>query len=133
MTTRAFQKIIWDHYRKEKRDLSWRKTRDPYRILVSEIMLQQTQVGRVEGFYRDFIKQFPDFRTLAAAKTSDVLRAWQGLGYNRRALNLRRAAQIIESEHGGRLPRDRKALEKLPGIGKGTSGSLLVFAFNMPE
>ena len=130
---RQFKKIIWDHYRKERRDLSWRKTRDPYRILVSEIMLQQTQVARVETFYRNFIKQFPDFRALAAAKTSDVLRAWQGLGYNRRALNLRRTVQVITDEYGGRLPRDRKALEALPGIGKGTSGSLLAFAFNMPE
>lgn len=132
-TPRQFKKIIWDHYRKEKRDLSWRKTRDPYRIFISEIMLQQTQVARVETFYRNFIKQFPDFRALAAAKTSDVLRAWQGLGYNRRALNLRRAAQVIVDEHGGRLPRDRKTLESLPGIGKGTSGSLLAFVFNVPE
>jgi A/G-specific adenine glycosylase len=133
MTKARFKALIWGYYRKEGRSMPWRKTRDPYAILVSEVMLQQTQVARVEGFYEKFLKQFPDFRSLAAAKTKDVLKAWQGLGYNRRALSLKRAAEIIVRDFGGKLPRGRAALESLPGIGKGTSGSLLAFAFNEPE
>jgi A/G-specific adenine glycosylase len=133
MTKAAFNKAIWAHYRKAGRDLPWRKTRDPYAIFVSEIMLQQTRVGRVEAFYGKFLKQFPDFRSLATAKNKDVLLAWQGLGYNRRALALQHAAKIIVRDFGGKLPRNRAALESLPGIGKGTSGSLLAFAFNKPE
>ncbi len=113
--------------------MSWREARDPYAIFVSEIMLQQTQVGRVEGFYEKFLKRFPDFQSLAAAKTKEVLGAWQGLGYNRRALSLKRAAEIVVRDFGGTLPRDRAVLELLPGIGKGTSGSLLAFVFNKPE
>jgi A/G-specific adenine glycosylase len=133
MTKAAFNKAIWAHYRAAGRDLPWRRSRDPYAILISEIMLQQTQVSRVEGFYEKFLKQFPDFRSLARAKTKDVLKLWQGLGYNRRALSLQRAAEIIVRDFDGKLPRDRAELERLPGIGKGTSGSLLAFAFNKPE
>jgi A/G-specific adenine glycosylase len=134
MTIGAFKKEIWAHYRRAGRtDLPWRHTRDPYAILVSEIMLQQTQVSRVEGYYKNFLYRFPDFRALARAKTGDVLRAWQGLGYNRRAMFLKRAAEIVVAQHDGRLPHDRAALESLPGIGKGTSGSLMAFAFNRPE
>jgi A/G-specific adenine glycosylase len=133
MTKARFNRAIWAYYRKTGRDLPWRKTRDPYAIFVSEIMLQQTQVGRVEGFYKKFIKQFPNFRSLAGAKTKNVLVAWQGLGYNRRALSLQRAAEIIVRDFGGKLPCNRATLESLPGIGKGTSGSLLAFAFNKPE
>jgi A/G-specific adenine glycosylase len=96
-------------------------------------MLQQTQVARVEGYYKRFLKQFPNFRALARAKNSTVLAAWQGLGYNRRAMFLKRAAEIVVKKHYGRLPRDRATLETLPGIGKGTSGSLMAFAFNKPE
>jgi A/G-specific adenine glycosylase len=110
----------------------WRKTRDPYKILISEVMLQQTQVNRVVPFYENFIKKFPDFGRLARAKTSDVLRAWQGLGYNRRAIALQKLSTIILEEFNGKLPRDREALETLPGIGRGTSGSLMAFAFNEP-
>src|SRR6266481_4261839 len=119
-------------YDAEHRDLPWRKTHDPYAILVSEIMLQQTQVSRVEGYYAIFLKQFPSFRALAKAKPAAVLRAWQGLGYNRRALLLQKLAAAVMKEHKGKLPRDRAALETLPGIGKGTSGSLLAFVFNEP-
>lgn len=134
MTIRAFQKMIWTHYRRAgRRDLPWRHTRDPYAIFVSEVMLQQTQVARVEEYYKKFLKRFPDFKTLARARVGDVLRAWQGLGYNRRAMFLKRAAEIVMAEYGGRLPRERAALERLPGIGKGTSGSLMAFAFNQPE
>lgn len=133
MTKATFNKAIWAHYHSAARNLPWRKTRDPYAILVSEIMLQQTQVNRVEGFYENFLKQFPNFHSLAGGKTQDVLKLWQGLGYNRRALSLQRIAVIIVRDFGGKLPRDRAALESLPGIGKGTSGSLLAFAFNKPE
>lgn len=134
MTIARFRKIIRKHYKEHGRHgLPWRKTRDPYKILVSEIMLQQTQVSRVEGYYGKFIKQFPDFRALARAKTKTVLRAWQGLGYNRRALLLKRLAEEVIKNHKGKLPRGRETLEKLPGVGKGTSGALCTFAFNEPE
>ncbi len=130
----TFKKEIWRHYRaKGRHDLPWRKTDDPYAILISEVMLQQTQVSRVEGFYGKWLARFPDFAALARAGTAEVLAAWQGLGYNRRALALKRLAEKVMEEHGGRLPRDRAALEALPGIGKGTSGSLMAFAFNAPE
>ena len=112
--------------------MPWRATRDSYQILVSEVMLQQTQVSRALKFYSKFIKLFPSFKTLARAKTADVLRAWQGLGYNRRALSLQKLAQSVVENYGGKLPCDRAALELLPGIGKGTSGSLMAFVFNEP-
>lgn len=129
-----FKKAMWAHYRRAGRGaLPWRHTRDPYAILVSEIMLQQTQVARVEEYYKSFLTQFPDFATLARARNGAVLKAWQGLGYNRRAMFLKRTAEIVVARYGGRLPRDRAALESLPGIGKGTSGSLMAFVFNKPE
>jgi A/G-specific adenine glycosylase len=134
MTIRVFKKTIWEHYKREGRaTLPWRRTRDPYAILVSEIMLQQTQVGRVEGYYKSFLKKFPNFRALARAKMSDVLKAWQGLGYNRRAMFLKRSAETVMKDFDGRLPNNREALESLPGIGHGTSGSLMAFVFNQPE
>ena len=133
MTKDRFNKLIWAYYRKEGRSLPWRETRAPYAIFVSEIMLQQTQVARVERFYERFLKQFSDFQALAAANVGDLLKTWQGLGYNRRALALKRAAEIIVHDFGGKLPRSRAALESLPGIGTGTSGSLLAFAYNKPE
>lgn len=130
----SFKNAVRRHYRIFGRhDLPWRKTRDPYAILVSEVMLQQTQVSRVEGFYGRFLDKFPDFQTLAKAPRSEVLAAWQGLGYNRRALSLKRLAETVIREYKGKLPDDRAALERLPGIGKGTSGSLMAFAFNKPE
>lgn len=134
MTNRDFNRIIWARYRKEGRHaLAWRRTTDPYAILVSEIMLQQTQVSRAEGYYEKFLKRFPDVRFLAKASTADVLTTWQGLGYNRRAMFLKKTAQILLEKYAGKLPVDREALELLPGIGKGTSGSLMAFAFNKPE
>ena len=129
----AFRKKIKDFAAAEGRDLPWRRTRDPYRILVSEIMLQQTQVERVRTFYEKFIKQFPDLRSLARSRQHDVLAAWQGLGYNRRALALREAARIVVRDHGGVLPRDRAALESLPGIGPYTAGALRAFIWGEPE
>lgn len=134
MTSKRFNEIIRSHYKKNGRhDMPWRKTRDPYRILVSEVMLQQTQVGRVRPFYKNFIKKFPNFEKLAKAKTSDVLWAWQGLGYNRRALALQKLSKIVLAEFNGKLPPTREQLEDLPGIGKGTAGALLAFAFNKPS
>ncbi len=134
MEAKAFNQIVKNYYRHHGRhDLPWRKTKDPYRILVSEIMLQQTQVSRVIPFYENFIKQFPNFTKLAQAKTSDVLRTWQGLGYNRRAIALQKLSRIVLEKFNGTLPRTREELESLPGIGKGTSGSLMAFAFNQPE
>lgn len=134
MTKARFNRMIWAYYRKYGRhSMPWRHTRDPYAILVSEVMLQQTQANRVEGFYGDFMRRFPDFPSLAHATTKEVLAAWQGLGYNRRALSLRRTAEIVVRDFGGRLPGNRAALQALPGIGKGTSGSLMAFAFNRPE
>jgi len=132
MSTKKFQDIIWAYYKKHRRDLAWRRTRDPYRILVSEMMLQQTQALRVEPKYESFLKKFPTTKALAAAKLEDVLREWQGLGYNRRALFLKRCAEIIERDFGGEFVKDFKTLCTLPGIGPATAGDLMIFAWNMP-
>ncbi len=132
MNIRAFQKEIWNHYYEHKRDFPWRRTKDPYRILVSEIMLQQTQAPRVAAKYRSFLKKFPDLKTLAEAKTAEVLQEWQGLGYNRRALYLKRCAEAVVKEHNGKFPRDFKKLCALPGIGPATAGDLMAFAWNLP-
>ena len=129
---RSFQKSIYDHHRRYGRELPWRKTRNPYHILVSEIMLQQTQVERVLGKYQQFLIAFPDFVSLANAPLVTLLRLWQGLGYNRRALSLHALAQKVASEHRGRLPSDPDILITLPGIGKYTTGAVLAFAFNKP-
>lgn len=129
---KKFQKTVWSYYRKHKRDLPWRKTRDPYKILVSEIMLQQTQVPRVILKYGSFLKKFPTTKALAKAKVGDVLRQWQGLGYNRRALYLKRCAEEIEKNFKGKFPKDFKTLCTLPGVGPATAGDLMAFAWNMP-
>ncbi len=119
--------IAW--YRDNARDLPWRRTRDPYRILVSEVMLQQTQVDRVIPKYFAFLDFFPTFEALAAAPTADVIRAWSGLGYNRRAVNLQRTAQAVVDEYGGKMPSDQVQLRDLPGIGPYTAGAIACFAF----
>lgn len=136
----SFRRQLYSFYRKNGRSLPWRPpvlpivrgVVDPYRIMVSEIMLQQTQVPRVIVKYPEFLKQFPTVRALAAASLKDVLRVWQGMGYNRRALYLQRAAAAIVSEHGGRVPRSIDALKALPGIGYNTACSIMAFAFNEP-
>ena len=134
MTPARFKKTIWDYYRAHGRhDLPWRHTKDPYAILVSEIMLQQTQVGRVKIYYEKFLKKFPNFKSLARAKKEDVLRLWQGLGYNRRALALWKLSKIVLERFNGKLPRTRGKLESLQGVGPGTSGALMAFAFNTPD
>ncbi len=129
---RVFRKKVHGYYEQHGRDLPWRKTRDPYRVLVSEIMLQQTQVERVIEKYAGFIKMFPDFPSLAAAPLHTLLSQWQGLGYNRRALALRALAQLVVSEHKGKLPSEPEKLLALPGIGRYTTGAVSAFAFNEP-
>ena len=111
------------------RDLPWRRTRDPWAVLVSELMLQQTQVSRVLERYRPFLRRFPSPSACAAAPLADLVRAWQGLGYNRRALNLHHAAQVVVERHRGRLPADLDALLALPGVGAYTARAVLAFAF----
>ena len=110
------------------RKLPWRGTSDAYAILVSEVMLQQTQVDRVIPVYHAFLARFPTFEALAGAPASEVIRAWAGMGYNRRALNLHRAAQAVVERHGGELPRDPAALRALPGVGEYTANALACFA-----
>jgi A/G-specific adenine glycosylase len=129
---RIFRKIIYGHYAEIRRNLPWRKTRNPYRILVSEIMLQQTQIERVIEKYRLFIKSFPEFRSLAKAPLADVLKVWQGLGYNRRAIALKKISDIITKTYHNKLPNSQKELLKLPGIGPYSAAAITTFAFNQP-
>lgn len=110
-------------------DLPWRRTRDPYAIWLSEIMLQQTQVATVVDYYRRFLARFPTVEALAAAPLGDVLKAWEGLGYYARARNLHRAAQWVVAEHGGALPRTAESLRKLPGVGRYTANAIASIAF----
>jgi A/G-specific adenine glycosylase len=112
----------------ERRDLPWRRTRDPWAVLVSEVMLQQTQVTRVEPKWHAFLARFPDPATCAAAGVGEVIEAWAGLGYNRRAVALHRCAQSVVVDHGGALPLDLAALCALPGIGPYTARAVLAFA-----
>jgi A/G-specific adenine glycosylase len=128
----TFQKVLLGYYRDHGRDLLWRETTDPYRILVSEIMLQQTQVERVSVKFPAFIAGFPDFGSLADAPLPEVLVAWQGMGYNRRALSLQKCARRVIEEYGGALPPDPEVLATFPGIGRATAASICAFAFNMP-
>jgi len=115
-------------FKENARQLPWRRTRDPYAILVSEVMLQQTQVDRVLPYYTRFLERFPTVEDLAAAPTADVIRIWSGLGYNRRAVNLQRAARTVVDELGGSFPVDPADLKKLPGIGAYTAGAIAAFA-----
>ena len=127
--TEPFAAAVLGWYETQRRALPWRDVDDPYLILVSEIMLQQTQVGRVVPIFEAFVARFPDVDTLAAAPVSEVVRLWRGLGYNRRAVALHRAAQSIVSDHAGRIPDDLDALLALPGIGSYTARALQAFAF----
>ena len=129
---RKFQEAIYRHYRDNRRVLPWRKTRNPYRILVSEVMLQQTQVERAAGKYREFIRTFPDFASLAKAPLREVLRVWQGMGYNRRAVSLKKTARLVATEFRGKLPSSADELMRLPGIGTYSASAVRAFAFNAP-
>lgn len=127
-----FRHIIYDHFREYGRVLPWRSTRNPYRILVSEIMLQQTQVERVLLKYEVFLEQLPDVASLARAPLRQVLAVWQGLGYNRRAVALQRIGQRVVDEFGGQIPACYDTLLTFPGIGPATAGAILAFAFEQP-
>lgn len=127
-----FRQEIYQYFHQYGRQLPWRITRDPYHILVSEIMLQQTSVERVARNYERFLAAFPDVASLARAPLAEIMAAWQGLGYNRRALALRQIAQRLLAEFGGRLPETVETLRTLPGIGAATAGALAAFAFQQP-
>lgn len=135
---KKFQSVVWDFWKVSGRhDLPWRlpadktsKTQASYKIWVSEIMLQQTQVSRVLEKYKSFLKKFPTVQTLAQASQAEVLKEWVGLGYNRRALNLWRGAKMVVVEYKGRLPKEVAQLEKIPGIGHYTARAIATFAYN---
>ena len=120
--------LAW--YGKAGRDLPWRRTRDPYRIWLSEVMLQQTGVVAVIPYYEKFLQRFPDVEALAAAPVEEVVALWAGLGYYSRARNLHRAAGVVVAEYGGRFPADLRALQSLPGVGRSTAGAILSIAFD---
>lgn len=131
MSPAQFRRIVWAHSRLHGRHgLPWRTTHNPYRILVSEVMLQQTQVERVIPYYRRFLRAYPSVRALANAPLGDVLRAWQGLGYNRRAKMLHEAAKTVVRSHGGKMPSDTATLATLPGVGPYTASAVAAFASN---
>lgn len=131
--TIATELVNW--FVQNARDYPWRRTRDPYAILVSEVMLQQTQIATVldRGFYARWLERFPDFKTLAAAREDEVLKAWEGLGYYRRARNLQRLAQEVMERHGGEFPGEHAAILELPGVGPYTAGAVASFAFGLSE
>lgn len=120
-------------YRRKGRKLPWRGTRDPYRVLVSEVMLQQTQVDRVKEYYRRFLREYPTFDDLAAATEPAVRESWQGLGYYARARNLHATARIVVAEHDGKLPANSQVIRQLPGIGRYTAGAVLSIAYGHAE
>lgn len=127
-----FRADVWAFYRANRREMPWRDIDDPYAVLVSEVMLQQTQVSRVMDRWTAWLDLFPDVRALAAAPLSVVLSAWQGLGYNRRAVALKRSAERIVEEFGGEVPRDPRSLRTLPGIGPTTAAAVVNYAFREP-
>jgi A/G-specific adenine glycosylase len=126
---RAFRRGLLAWYRVHQRRLPWRETRDPYKILVSEVMLQQTQVDRVLPKYLQFLKRYPSFKSLAQARTAELRRLWHPLGYNIRPMRLRQIARRTVNEHGGRLPDTYDGLIAMDGIGRYTAGAVLSFAF----
>jgi A/G-specific adenine glycosylase len=129
---KAFQDFIYFYYRRNKRDFPFRKNLTPYKVVISEIMLQQTQTNRVSEKFVEFIKKYPDFNSLAKASVEELLSTWQGLGYNRRALALKEIAKRIINDYDGKVPKDLKSLEALPQIGYNTACSILAFAYNVP-
>lgn len=130
---RQLQRRLLAWFPRHQRDLPWRRSRDPYGVWISEIMLQQTQVVTVVPYYERFLAAFPDVRSLAAAPEHEVLRLWEGLGYYRRARQMHRAAQVLVAEHGGAFPRSAERIRELPGIGRYTAGAIASIAFDLPE
>jgi A/G-specific adenine glycosylase len=129
---KEFIKTVWEYYKAHGRQsLPWRQTQNPYHILVSEIMLQQTQVDRVIPRYKRFLKKFPTLKKLSEASLGDVLREWQGLGYNRRAKMLHQCATTILTQYKGKFPKTHTELMQLPGIGHYTAGAIMAFAYNV--
>ncbi len=128
-----FRRRLRSWYRRSARDLPWRRTRDPYQVWVSEIMLQQTQVATVEAYFQRFVAALPTIASLAAAREDVVLRLWEGLGYYRRARQMHRAARLLVAEHGGVFPNDPPVVRGLPGIGRYTAGAILSIAFDARE
>src|SRR3989344_4756268 len=122
MNLSSFKKTIWNYYKKNRREFLWRTDTSPYSVVVSEIMLQQTQAPRVVAKYESFMKKFPNFETLAAANTAELLKEWRGLGYNSRALRLRSLARTLVEEHGGKLPRSPGGAGAPPAGGPTTPG-----------
>lgn len=129
---KSFQEVVWQHYHSHGRAMPWRENPSPYKVLVSELMLQQTQVQRVIPKFGAFIYTCPDFTHLAEKSLSEVLGLWSGLGYNRRAKYLHHTAQIVVGEFAGVLPNTMRDLMQLPGIGKNTAGAILAYAYNEP-
>lgn len=127
-----FQHLLQQRGQEVYRDMPWRRDTGAYYVLVSELMLQQTQVARVIPKFEAFTEHFPDIQALATAPLADVLREWTGLGYNRRAKYLHEAARRVVAEYSGEIPADYELLKKLPGIGPGTAGAIMVYAFNQP-
>lgn len=128
----AFKERVWEQGRALYRDLPWRNTDDPYAILVSEVMLQQTQVNRVRGRWEEWLETFPTVTSLASAPLPPVLELWQGMGYNRRAVNLKRCAETIVASYGGLVPQNGDDLLALPGVGPATASGVRAFAFRLP-
>ena len=128
----SFKQKVKAYYRCNRRDFPWRRTTDPYKILVSEVMLQQTQTDRVVPKFDAFIKKFPTVQSLARASLAEVLALWQGLGYNRRAKHLHAAAKQIITDYQGKIPKDEIELKKLSGVGPYIAGAVRAFAFDMP-
>ncbi|MEO5714695.1 MAG: A/G-specific adenine glycosylase [Luteolibacter sp.] len=131
----AFRESLADWFLKNGRDYPWRRTKDAYAVLISEVMLQQTQIATVlgTGFYTRFLETFPDVESLAAAEDERLLKAWEGLGYYRRVRMLRETARAVIADHGGRFPTELEPLMKLPGVGRYTAGALRAFAFDLPS
>ncbi len=128
---RAFVQTVWDYYAENRREMPWRADTRGYYVLLSEIMLQQTQVTRVIELFTKFIERFPDFKTLMSAELAEVLRYWQGLGYNRRAKFLHETAKIIGEKYNGVVPKEVRLVDDLPGIGHATAAAIITYAYNL--
>ena len=127
-----FRRRLLRWFRRHGRDLPWRRTRDPYHIVVSEFMLQQTQVSRVLEYWPRFLRRYPTIDDLARARVAEVREAWAGLGYYRRATNLHRLAKVVVRDMDGRIPDDVEQLQSLPGVGRYTAGAVACFAYERP-